>query len=69
VRPLVENVPLDRPQIFRPLLFEVDERPLPPAERKVLEAGELEVVVLRISHPMVDTVTPAGMAAVSIATV
>ena len=38
VRPLVEDVSLDRPQVFRPLLFEVDERPLSPAERKVLDA-------------------------------
>lgn len=69
VRPLMENIPLDRAQIFCPLLFQVNKRPLPPAERKVLYARELEIFILRISHPMVVTVTPSGIAAAFIVTV
>ena len=35
-----------RAVVFGPLILDVDQRPLPAAEGKVLQAGELEVVVL-----------------------
>ena len=40
--PGVEQVSLYRAEIFRPLIFNVDKRPLAAAKGKVLQAGELE---------------------------
>jgi hypothetical protein len=68
VRPLVQQLPLDRPHVFRPLLFKADERPLPPAEREMLQIRKRKKIVLRINHSFTVTVTPAGIAALSIVT-
>lgn len=57
------------PPIFRPLVFNVDQRPLPAAELEMLEPGELEVVLLWIDHPIRVTVMPAGRADSSTVTV
>lgn len=67
--PTVEKVPLHRPQVFPPLLLNVDEGPLAAAECKVLQAGQLEEVLLGIGHPMRWQVTPAGRAASSTETI
>ena len=49
VGPAVEEIPFHCPQVFSPLLFDVDERPLPPAEGEVLQAGQLEKVLFMIA--------------------
>lgn len=46
--------------VFCPLLLNVDEGPLPSAELEVLEAGQQELVLLAIDHPIRTQVTPAG---------
>ena len=56
----VNQFALSRPKIIRPLVFYMDERPLPAAEGKMLEPGELEIVVLGKAHAMQVQVTPAG---------
>lgn len=47
----------------------MDQRPLPTAEGEVLDAGELEEVLLGIGYPMCVTVMPAGREALSTVTV
>lgn len=42
----VEGFPLHRPDVLRPLIFNMDQRPLAAAEAKMLQPGELEVVIL-----------------------
>ena len=56
-------------KIFRPLVFNVDQRPTPTAEFEVLETGELEEILLRIDHPIRVQVTPAGRCSSSTVTV
>lgn len=47
----VQNIPFDRTNIVCPQSFDVNQRPLPSAEREVLDAGKLEVVFFGIfSH-------------------
>ena len=48
------------PKILRPLVFNVDEGPLTAAELEVLQAGELEEILLGIGHPIRVQVTPLG---------
>ena len=63
VSPAVEHAALHGAQILLPLLLQVDQRPLAAAEGKVLDAGELEEVLLTAGgHPMRLQVTPAGRA-------
>jgi hypothetical protein len=64
----VQDISLDRIQVIGPLLLEMYECPLPAAEGEVLYAGELQILVLGIGHPIVVTVTPEGMAEPSIFT-
>ena len=67
--PAVEQAALHGAQILLPLLLQVDQRPLAAAEGKVLDAGELEEVLLTAGgHPMRLQVTPAGRAASSTVT-
>ena len=69
VGPSVEQVPLHRAQVFRPLVFHMDQRPLPPAEGKVLQSGKLEEVLVPVhGHPIRVQVTPAGRASSSTVT-
>ena len=49
VGPAVEDVPLHRPEVFLPLLLNVNEGPLAAAEGKVLQTGQLEKVLLTIA--------------------
>ena len=58
----VEKAALHSPKIFLPLLLQMDQCPLPPAECEVLQAGEGEEIFRRIGHPMRMQVTPAGNA-------
>ena len=58
--PPVEKLPFHGPEIFLPLLLQMDERPLPAAEYEMLQTGEGEEVLLTISHPMRMQVTPSG---------
>lgn len=44
----VENGTIRGAVVFRPLVFDVDKRPLPPAKFEVLQAGKLEVILLLI---------------------
>ena len=46
VRLPVEGIALHRPDIFRPLAFNVNQGPLPPTESKMLNPGNQEVVIL-----------------------
>lgn len=56
----MENCAVCGSEILCPLLFDMNERPLSAAELKMLEAGELEEILLRINHPIRVQVTPAG---------
>ncbi len=48
----MEQCPIYRAVVFCPLVFDVDQCPLTPAKRKMLQSGELEEILLRINHPM-----------------
>ena len=60
---------IGRSDVFLPLVLNMNQRPLPAAEPKVLDPGKLEVVLLWIGYPMRFTVMPAGRAASSTVTV
>ena len=66
---VVEEIAFHSPEILLPLLLQVDQRPLPPAEREVLQTGEGEEVLRKINHPMRVQVMPAGSADSSTETV
>ena len=42
----VEGLPLHRPDVLRPLILNMDQRPLPPTKSKMLNPGNQEVVIL-----------------------
>ena len=65
----VEKAALHSPQVLLPLLLQMDQCPLPPAEREVLQTGEGEEVLRKINHPMRVQVMPAGSADSSTETV
>ena len=50
-------------------MLQMDQCPLPPAEREVLQTGEGEEVLRKINHPMRVQVMPAGSADSSTETV
>ena len=50
VRVFMQDRAVRRAVILRPLVFDMDERPLPAAELKVLQAGELEEVLVIKVH-------------------
>ena len=58
--PLMHQCAVHCAVILLPLIFNVDQCPLPAAKHKMLQAGKLEEVVLGIDHPMRIQVTPAG---------
>ena len=69
VRALMHQPAVGRAQVLRPLILDMDKRPLPPAEQKMLQPGELEEVLLVVAgHPMRVTCTPCGTAASSTVT-
>lgn len=51
--------------VFRPLVFNPNQHPLPAAKFEVLQTGELEKALLRIDQPSRMQATPAGRAASS----
>lgn len=69
VGPIVEDRTVCGTVILRPLIFDMDQRPLSAAEFEVLQTGELKKALLRIDHPSRVQVTPAGRAASSTVTV
>ena len=56
----VKDCPVGGAEIFRPLVLNVNERPLAAAELEVLQTGELEEVLVGIDHPIRVQVTPLG---------
>ena len=44
----VEGLPLHRPDVLRPLIFNMDQRPLAATEAKMLNPGDQEVIILGI---------------------
>ena len=65
----MEKAALHSPQVLLPLQLQMDQCPLPPAEREVLQTGEGEEVLRKINHPMRVQVMPAGSADSSTETV
>lgn len=47
-------------EIFRPLVLDIDKRPLAATELEVLQTGELEEILLGINHPIRVQITPSG---------
>ncbi len=69
MRTLVEHFALGGQAVFTPLLFDVDQRPLPRAKAIVLDARYGEEVLLAIlRYPIISTVTPCGIALLSTST-
>ena len=58
-----------RAVILRPLVLDVNERPLAAAELKMLQAGELKEIIPGIDHPIRVQVTPSGSFSSSTVTV
>ena len=56
-------------EIFRPLILNMDERPLAAAELEVLQTGELKEIILGIDYPIRVQVTPSGSFSSSTVTV
>lgn len=51
--------------VFRPLVFNPNQHPLPAVEFEMLQTGELEKALFRIDQPSRMQATPAGRAASS----
>ena len=66
----VQQTPLGRAQVLRPQLFQMNQRPLAPAEGEVLQSGQLQPLLLRpgrsAGHPRRVQVTPAGSASATV---
>ena len=65
----VEDCSVGGAEILRPLVFNVNEGPLPAAELEMLQTGELEEVLLGIDHPIRVQVTPLGSSSSTTVTV
>jgi hypothetical protein len=67
----VKDSSLNRAQIFRPLLLDMDKRPLAAAKDEMLNAGQHQKIVLVIRHFYIILTqdTPAGIADASMCTV
>ena len=59
VAALVQEMPFGGAQVFGPLLFQMDERPLAAAEAEMLDAGHLQITV-GVHQASLWQVTPAG---------
>lgn len=65
----VKKITLHRMQIFLPLLFDMDQRPLPLAEHVMLDSGKLQILVFIIFHQIfLDTSTVPGIPSRQIST-
>ena len=51
--------------VFRPLVFNPNQHPLPAVKFEMLQTGELEKALFRIDQPSRAQATPAGRAASS----
>ena len=60
VRALMQKISLHRAQIFRPLLLDVNECPLPPAEPKMLQTRDHQAVVRAVHYDLLSQCTPSG---------
>lgn len=70
MRTPVEQLPVDGAQIFRPLLFQMDQRPLSAAEGEVLDTGNGQIGIFPgVGHTISVQVTPSGSASSSMETV
>ena len=59
----MEDPPLERAAVFLPLAFDMDQRPLPAAKIKMLQAGKLQEFLFLISHrrfPDIGRPAPPG---------
>ena len=65
----VKDRTIRRAKILRPLVFNMDQRPLAAAEPEMLQTGKLEEILLGIDHPIRVQVTPSGRSASATATV
>lgn len=66
--PPVKEIAVHGAQVFPPLVFDVDQRPLTAAEGKMLKTGKLEEVVFCVHQLNRWQVTPAGREASSTVT-
>ena len=55
----VQQMTFDRAQVFGPLLLQMDQRPLPPAEAEMLDARHHQVIV-SVHQANLSQVTPSG---------
>lgn len=51
VRPFVQELPFGGADVFCPLIFYMDQRPLPATEPEMLDPRKLEIFLLLIRHP------------------
>lgn len=65
----MEDFPVRGMKVFRPLLLNVNERPLPPAEPEMLQPRKLKEILLCVGYPIRVQVTPSGRRASSTVTV
>lgn len=56
----VKNTSLRCPDVFLPLLLQVNERPLSGAKGKVLQAGQGKPILFGVGHPIRVQLTPSG---------
>ena len=61
--PLVEQLPFHGSKILRPLLFDVEQHPLPAAKPEMLQAGDHQKVVGRVHYDLLSQCTPSGSSA------
>ena len=53
----VQNITVYGAVILAPLLFHMNQRPLPPAKQKVLDAGKLQVLLFCVTHAMLSMIS------------
>ena len=59
MRALMHKLALDRAKVFCPLLLDVYQRPLSPAEAEMLQSGDHQTIVLVIFHQLFRESAPA----------
>ena len=52
--------------VFAPLLFQMDESPLPPTEAEMLDAGHQQVIVRVVHQQNLLQVTPSGSSSATV---
>ena len=56
-------------EVFRPLVFNMDQRPLTAAETEMLKPRQLQIILFAVRYPIRVQVTPSGKCASSTVTV